>query len=216
MTVRDSITRTGARTPGAEDYPTSMAAHGRAPIPTQCGITAVVSTCAKGRHKPNISRCMPGAGLSRSMRGKVLPDIPPSQPYRGNPAVRNDREGRGNVGIIEARSAPRLYPTEGLGVQFPGPTRHFRQIDSLPTHRLSRSDVIGCYRHQCNEGAPAPSSVILPIRSRIKRPGGLAPPAPGPDGSEELPDPLGAGFLGAALAPFFFVVVAWPVLGCKS
>src|ERR1700724_4753125 len=64
MTVRDSITRTGARTPGAEDSPTSMAAHGRAPIPTQCGITAVVSTCAKGRHKPNISRCMPGAGLT--------------------------------------------------------------------------------------------------------------------------------------------------------
>src|SRR3984893_7669397 len=27
---------------------------------------------------------------------------------------------------FEARSAPRLYPTEGLGVQFPGPTRHFR------------------------------------------------------------------------------------------
>src|ERR1700681_2796477 len=100
MTVRDSITRTGARTPGAEDYPTSMAAHGRAPIPTQCGITAVVSTCAKGRHKPNISRCMPGAGLSRSMRGKVLPYMPAFQPYRGKPAVRNDREGRGNVGII--------------------------------------------------------------------------------------------------------------------
>src|SRR6476619_2981974 len=113
MTVRDSITRTGARTPGAEDYPTSMAAHGRAPIPTQCGITAVVTTCAKGRHKPNISRCMPGAGLSRSMRGKVLPYMPAFQPYRGKPAVRNDREGRGNVGIIEARSAPRLYPTAG-------------------------------------------------------------------------------------------------------
>jgi hypothetical protein len=122
MTVRDSITRTGARTPGAEDYPTSMAAHGRAPIPTQCGITAVVSTCAKGRHKPNISRCMPGAGLSRSMRGKVLPYMPAFQPYRGKPAVRNDREGRGNVGIIEARSAPRLYPTAGGA----------RQLASLP------------------------------------------------------------------------------------
>src|ERR1700720_2308859 len=102
MTVRDSITRTGARTPGAEDYPTSMAEHGRAPIPTPCGITAVVSTCAKGRHKPNISRCMPGAGLSRSMRGKVLPYMPAFQPYRGKPAVRNDREGRGNVGIIRS------------------------------------------------------------------------------------------------------------------
>jgi hypothetical protein len=33
------------------------------------------------------------------------------QPYRGKPAVRNDRGDRGNVGIIEARSAPRSYPT---------------------------------------------------------------------------------------------------------
>src|ERR1700730_2227999 len=102
MTVRDSITRTGARTPGVEDYPTSMAAHGRASLPTQCGITEVASTCAKGRHKPNISRCMPGAGLSWPMRGKVLPYMPAFQPYRGKPAVRNDREGRGNVGIIRS------------------------------------------------------------------------------------------------------------------
>jgi hypothetical protein len=37
------------------------------------------------------------------------------------------------------------------------------------------------------------------------RPGGLAPPAPGPELG--LPDPLGAGLLGgAALAPFFVVV----------
>src|SRR5258708_31557027 len=69
--------------------------------------------------------------------------------------------------------------------------------------------------YQCNEGASAPSSVSLPIRSRFQRPGGLAPPAPGPDGSLELPDPfLGAGFLGAALAPFF-VVVAWPVVSIR-
>src|SRR3981189_1995027 len=113
MTVRDSITRTGARTPGVEDYPTSMAAHGRASLPTQCGITEVASTCAKGRHKPNISRCMPGAGLSWPMRGKVLPYMPAFQPYRGKPAVRNDRGGRVKVGIIEARSAPPLYPTAG-------------------------------------------------------------------------------------------------------
>jgi hypothetical protein len=39
-------------------------------------------------------------------------------------------------------------------------------------------------------------------------------PPPGPDGSLGLPDPLGAGFLGAALAPFF-VVVAWPVVSIR-
>src|SRR5882757_620696 len=102
MTVRDSITRTGARTPGAEDDPTSKAAHDRVLNPTQCGITEATTTCAKGGHKPNTSRCMPGAGLSRLMRGKVLPYMPAFQPYRGKPAVRNDREGRGNVGIIRS------------------------------------------------------------------------------------------------------------------
>src|ERR1700738_5064539 len=126
MTVRDSITRTGARTPGAEDYPTSMAAHGRAPIPTQCGITAVVSTCAKGRHKPNISRCMPGAGLSRSMRGKVLPYMPAFQPYRGKPAVRNDREGRGNVGIIRSPVRASILPDCGVEVPENLPYRDFK------------------------------------------------------------------------------------------
>src|SRR5436189_3408323 len=113
MTVRDSITRTGARTPGAEDDPTSKAAHDRVLNPTHCGITEATTTCAKGGHKPNTSRCMPGAGLSRLMRGKVLPYMPAFQPYWGKPAVRNDREGRGNVASFEARSAPRLYPTAG-------------------------------------------------------------------------------------------------------
>src|ERR1700730_4168025 len=31
---------------------------------------------------------------------------------------------------FEARSAPRLYPTEGLGVQFPGPTRRGRRCST--------------------------------------------------------------------------------------
>src|SRR4029077_10050777 len=132
MTVRDSITRTGARTPGAEDYPTSMAAHGRAPIPTQCGITAVVTTCAKGRHKPNISRCMPGAGLSRSMRGKVLPYMPAFQPYRGKPAV-------GMIGRVEETSAsskpgPRLDSTRLRGAR--GNSRPSGALSALLLHLL--------------------------------------------------------------------------------
>ena len=82
----------------------------RAPLPTQCGITEVASTRAKCRHKPNISRCMPGAGLSRLVRGKVLLYMPAFQPYRGKPAVRNDREGRGNVGIIRSPIRASILP----------------------------------------------------------------------------------------------------------
>jgi hypothetical protein len=58
--------------------------------------------CAKGGRKLNINKCMPGAGLSWLMCGKAPPDMPAFQPYRGKPAVRNDREGRGNDGIIRS------------------------------------------------------------------------------------------------------------------
>ena len=43
-----------------------------------------------------------GSRLKPAMRGKVLPYMPAFQPYRGKPAVRNDREGRGNIGIIRS------------------------------------------------------------------------------------------------------------------
>src|SRR6516165_11046147 len=115
MTVRDSITRTGARTPGAEDYPTSMAAHGRASHPTQCGITEVASMCARGRHKPNISRCMPGAGLSRPCAGRCCPTCQPSSRIGENPPYGMIGRVEETSASFEARSAPRLYPTRGSG-----------------------------------------------------------------------------------------------------
>src|SRR6516162_4211951 len=111
MTVRDSITRTGARTPGAEDYPTSMAAHGRASHPTQCGITEVASMCARGRHKPNISRCMPGAGLSRPCAGRCCPTCQPSTRIGDSPPYGMIGRVEETSASFEARSAPRLYPT---------------------------------------------------------------------------------------------------------
>jgi hypothetical protein len=36
------------------------------------------------------------------------------KPYWGKPAVRNFREGDGNNGIIEARSAPSPYSTAAM------------------------------------------------------------------------------------------------------
>src|SRR6266487_2992254 len=111
MTVRDSITRPRARTPGVEDDPTSTTVRDRALGPTQCGISDVATKCTKGGRKPNICRCMLGAVLSWRCLGKAPSEMSALQPYRGKPAVRNDRGDRGNVGIIEARSAPRSYPT---------------------------------------------------------------------------------------------------------
>src|SRR5262245_50013400 len=49
---------------------------------------------------------------------RAPPGKPAFQPYWGKPAVRNDREDRGNVGIIEARSAPRSYPTPMCPIRY--------------------------------------------------------------------------------------------------
>jgi hypothetical protein len=129
MTVRDSITRTGARTPGVEVDPTSKAAHDQALGPTQRGNTDV-DECAKGGRKPNISRCMPGAGLNRLMCGKAPPYMPACQPYRGKPAVRNDREGRGNVGIIRSPVRASTLPDCGG-----------REVTRVPTAKSLQSRV---------------------------------------------------------------------------
>ena len=45
---------------------------------------------------------MPGAGLTAEAFGKARPDRLALKPYRGKPAVRNFREGDGDVGIIRS------------------------------------------------------------------------------------------------------------------
>jgi hypothetical protein len=45
--------------------------------------------------------------------GKAPSDKPTFQPYRGKPAVRNDREGRGNVGIIRSPIRASILPDCG-------------------------------------------------------------------------------------------------------
>jgi len=61
------------------------------------------------KHKPVYA----GSRLKPVMRGKVLPYMPAFQPYRGKPAVRNDREGRGNVGIIRSPVRASTLPDGG-------------------------------------------------------------------------------------------------------
>src|SRR6266566_4379084 len=109
MTVRDSITRTRARTPGAEDDPTSTTVCDRALGPTQCGISDVATKCTKGGRKPNICRCMLGAVLSRRCLGRHRLRCQPCSRIGENPPY-------GMIGGIEETSAsskpdPRLDPT---------------------------------------------------------------------------------------------------------
>src|SRR2546421_12942079 len=113
MTVRDSITRTRARTPGAEDDPTSTTVCDRALGPTQCGISDVATKCTKGGRKPNICRCMLGAVLSWRCLGRHRLRCQPCSRIGENPPY-------GMIGGIEETSAsskpdPRLDPTRLRG-----------------------------------------------------------------------------------------------------
>ena len=109
MTARDSITRTRARTPGAEDDSTSTTVRDRALDPTQCGISDVATKCTKGGRKPNICRCMLGAVLSWRCLGRHRLRCQPCSRIGENPPY-------GMIGGIEETSAsskpdPRLDPT---------------------------------------------------------------------------------------------------------
>src|SRR6266540_2190890 len=113
MTVRDSITRTRARTPGVEDDPTSTTVRDRALGPTQCGISDVATKCTKGGRKPTICRCMLGAVLSWRCLGRHRPRCQPCSRIGENPPY-------GMIGGIEETSAsskpdPRLDPTRLRG-----------------------------------------------------------------------------------------------------
>src|SRR6516165_3060376 len=89
------------------------------------GLPKMTAKCTNGGCKPNMSQCTPGAGLSWLMRGKAPPEMPAFQPYRGKPAVRNDRESRGNDGIIRSPGS-RLDSTR------------LRDEDGQPPHLLGR------------------------------------------------------------------------------
>src|SRR6516225_8273612 len=93
------------------------------------GLPKMTTKCTNGGCKPNMSQCTPGAGLSWLMRWKAPPEMPAFQPYRGKPAVRNDRESRGNDGIIRSPGS-RLDSTR------------LRDEDGQPPHLLGRRNFL--------------------------------------------------------------------------
>jgi hypothetical protein len=54
--------------------------------------------------------------------GRCCPYMPAFQPYRGKPAVRNDRGDRGNVGIIRSPVRASVLPDWGARGATPSPT----------------------------------------------------------------------------------------------
>src|ERR1700693_483565 len=88
MMGRDNITRTGARAPGVK----------RETACTEVFISALPLTQSRESRRTQGAR----RAMANQCSGKAAPEIPALKPYRGKPAVRNFREGDGNVGIIRS------------------------------------------------------------------------------------------------------------------
>src|SRR5260370_30118275 len=90
---RDRTTRSGARAPGVErQRPLERRCSSASRPPAQNGDPTREAGSTKDNGKPT--------GTRNASNGKALSDIPALKPYWGKPAVRNFREGNGNVGII--------------------------------------------------------------------------------------------------------------------
>jgi hypothetical protein len=64
----------------------------------------------KGGDKPDPATGMLGASLTEAESEKALSDMPALEPYWGKLTVRNLREDRGNVGIIQSPVRASILP----------------------------------------------------------------------------------------------------------
>jgi len=94
-----------------------------------------------------------GSRLKPAMRGKVLSYMPAFQPYRGKPAVRNDREGRGNVGIIRSPIRASTLPDCGGRSVMSVPTA-ISEMSSQNIPLKARTDFRGSSRILATETIP--------------------------------------------------------------
>ncbi len=60
--------------------------------------------------------------------GKALSDLPALKPYWGKPAVRNFREGNGNVGIIRSPLRAFALPDQSLRIMFRLPRHQSKSV----------------------------------------------------------------------------------------
>jgi hypothetical protein len=95
MRDRDRRTRTGARAPGVErQKPFERKCFSAPRPPAQNGDQTREAGSTKDEGKLIDARA--------ASHGKALSDQPALKPYWGKPAVRNFREGNGNVGIMRS------------------------------------------------------------------------------------------------------------------
>src|SRR5271165_6078196 len=109
MTDQDRTTRTRARTPGAEDDPSSKAVHWRMGDPTQRGTSQ-----AEGRMQTERASVYVGSRLKPAAEiGKASSDSQPFSRTGENPPYGMLGGIKETPASFEARSAPGSYPTAG-------------------------------------------------------------------------------------------------------
>ena len=163
MRARDRITRAGARTPWAERRVRSNGGDcQRARLDSEPGDRVPDLADTKGGCKPYRAEGMPGAGLTEARQGKAPSEKPALQPYWGKPAVRNERGGGGDVGIIRSPVRATTLPDKSLCpdlVRAPGAVKARRYSQHLTAAILGRctrsQDCCGKNRlPRCSPGLP--------------------------------------------------------------
>src|SRR5271167_4862159 len=106
---RDRRTRTGARAPGVErQKPLERRCFSAPRPPAQNGEPTPAAGSTKDAGKLLDARV--------ASHGKALSDQPALKPYWGKPAVRNFREGKGNVGIMRSPLRAFALPDQSSGI----------------------------------------------------------------------------------------------------
>src|SRR5215471_12879930 len=112
MMDRDNTTRTGARTSGVAEYSASWWCIIEPAARLSTGSPMLATRCTKGEDKPDVERCMPGAGLNRgTLPGRSRPTSQPSSRTGENPPYGMIGGIEETSASFEARSAPPSYPT---------------------------------------------------------------------------------------------------------
>src|SRR6516225_8780157 len=141
MTDRDSTTRTRARAPGEEDYPSSTAVHWRVTDPTLSGIFVDTNAMHKGRKQTNTGPAHAGSRLKLTdALGRRRPKCHPSSRTGENPPygmIGGSRRRRHH-----SKPGPRLGPTRLRGVL--GPTANLGRFraNGLPIWGCRVSDSL--------------------------------------------------------------------------
>ena len=105
----DRRTRIGARAPGVErQKPFARRCFSAPRSPAQNGDQTRAAGSTKDKGKP--------IDVRAASYGKALSDTPALKPYWGKPAVRNFREGNGNVGIMRSPLRAIALPDQSLEI----------------------------------------------------------------------------------------------------